>query len=518
MKTKFRFLLLSLPVSLLLNAPLLASEFRLPLPKAPQGRFGFARYTLRDSDVRQGTLKPGAQLFNTHNGAMEFLTPIDDMKQLDELGALSHDATGFCGSMDYYPKGFSLADTMSHVAPYFPPRAHFSDLETILSDVQLAKMNTTIDTLGTYVTRFHRNELGQNAGTTVLQLWQNQLQSPADWTIDPYTHINTPQKSVIARLPGASADTVVLGAHLDSIASRTNYDAIAPGADDDASGIAILTEILRIIETRHLRFHRSIELHGYAAEEVGLVGSREIATKYKSEARPIDAMLQFDMAYYSKNADNGLLFFLEDFTALDLTRSGIQWVKSYMGDVYKRGAMPRGAASDHKSWWEQGYPTLFPFENAEADNPYIHTANDTKDKFDDGTRMQRMVKFGLIFLAYEAGLESLDSPNAAEQNRLMQETIAKDLALALTGTADHYTFAVSAPETTQYLEFCPMDSETDFRCSAERQRLTASELKKGRRIFYSTSDQVFKADDKWRIEAYDGSDTLLARRQIQWQK
>jgi len=489
-----------------------------PPPAAPAGAAGYARYTVRDNQLKDHVLKKDTQLLELNEEVMELLVPLENVRELDKLAVISHEATGFCGSLDYYPPGYQLAPSVTHKKPYFAASAHFDELESILSEVQLSKMDETITTLTTLPSRFHRHSTGKDASQTVTSLFQAQLASPTDWVINEFPHQQTQQRSVIARLPGTSSDTIVLGAHLDSIVSGgIDPEAIAPGADDDASGIAILTEIMRIIEARQLRFHKTIELHGYAAEEIGLVGSREIAAKYRTDNKIVDAMLQFDMAYYSRASDNGTLFFLEDFTSLDLTRNGIQWIKHYMGDVYRRGAMPKGAASDHKAWYEQGYPTLFPFENALADNPYIHSPNDSRDKFDDGTRMQRMVQFGLLFLAYNAGLKSLDTPYVAEQERLQQLPVSADLFLAVDGASGDYAFAVSAPQSTSFLEFCQTESAIDQRCSTTRQRLTHSETINGRKVFQSDGTIVFKADEKWRVEAYDAADVLLSRRQITWQ-
>ncbi|MBC7533902.1 MAG: M20/M25/M40 family metallo-hydrolase [Oligoflexus sp.] len=509
-------------LSALILIPFLCSSFASALySKTPpkSGRIGYARYVVRDSKMSPDFLKKGTELFALHPGKIEFLTPIDSMQELDLLAAESHAANGICGSIDFYPLHYNLATEVSHTPPYFAPTAHFRELETLLGEVQLSKISDTVTTLSSLPSRYHRHSTGQNASQTVQTVFQNQLLIAADWKVAEFAHTNSPQRSVIARLEGETSDTIIFGAHLDSIGSRSNVEALSPGADDDASGIAILAEIMRIIEAKHLRFHRSIEFQGYAAEEIGLVGSREIAANYRANNKVVDAMLQFDMAFYSQSpTDGGLLFFLEDFTTLDLTRSGISWVKKYLGDVYRRGAMPTGAASDHKSWWEQGYPTLFPFENPEADNPYIHTINDTMDKFDDGTRMERMVKFGLLFLAYNAGLTSLDAPYAAEKNRLAVETIASDLHLAITGSGASYAFAVSAPKATTYLEFCQTESASDQRCSTKRLKLTIAEILKGRKVFRSDGNQAFHEAEKWRVEAYNASDELLARRQIEWQK
>ena len=51
----------------------------------------------------------------------------------------------------------------------------------------------------------------------------------------------------------------------------------APGADDDASGIATLTEVIRVALANGWKPKRTVKFMGYAAEEVGLRGSNAIA-------------------------------------------------------------------------------------------------------------------------------------------------------------------------------------------------------------------------------------------------
>src|SRR5690606_16105710 len=97
------------------------------------------------------------------------------------------------------------------------------------------------------------------------------------------------QSSVVLTIQGQTLpdEIAVLGAHLDSICSRsgttngqancdtgvTTAQRRAPGADDDASGIAVLTEVLRVVLDNGYRPQRTVKFMGYAAEEVGLVGS-----------------------------------------------------------------------------------------------------------------------------------------------------------------------------------------------------------------------------------------------------
>lgn len=490
---------------------LLSSSIAPPSPLTP-GSLGHVRYTLGNEALNEQA--QGSEILSLTQSGAEFLAPLNSWEELDRLALLSHQATSLCGSIDYYPLGYTLAETVSHSPSYFSAEASFSSLESLISQVDNSKIDQTLTTLSSLPTRFHRNADGQNAGQTVMNLWTNELVTgnTGSWTLQSITHASTPQKSVVASLPGESSETIVLGAHLDSINSALGTDGAAPGADDDGSGIAILTEILRIIETNNLRFHKSIELHAYAAEEVGLVGSRALASDYRTAKKNIGGMLQFDMAYYSKTVDAGKLFFLEDYTSNDLTRNAIRLTKHYLGNVYTRGVLPRGSASDHKSWWEQGYPTLFPFENPTADNPYIHSADDTMDKFDDGIRMKRMVQLGVLFLAYQAGLKSLDADADAALEKIRTTVVPKDVYLSLSGSEGSYSLAVSGASGAHYLEYCRIDSAADFRCQGPRLKLTASDVVGDRQTF--SGDTTFAKGEKYRIEVFDESDILLARRHI----
>lgn len=64
-----------------------------------------------------------------------------------------------------------------------------------------------------------------------------------------------------------------------------NEQSIAPGADDDASGIASLSEIIRVLRDNNFRPKRSVALMAYAAEEVGLRGSQDLANQYKAQGK-----------------------------------------------------------------------------------------------------------------------------------------------------------------------------------------------------------------------------------------
>ena len=89
-----------------------------------------------------------------------------------------------------------------------------------------------------------------------------------------YDEVPTVQRNVIARLPGSdpSAGVIVIGAHYDSrVGDLKDAGTRAPGADDNATGVAALIEIARLLANETPV--ASIDVVAFAAEEVGTVGS-----------------------------------------------------------------------------------------------------------------------------------------------------------------------------------------------------------------------------------------------------
>jgi len=95
--------------------------------------------------------------------------------------------------------------------------------------------------------------------------------------------------NVIADLPGRRAGAVLLGAHLDSVAS-------GPGLNDNASGAALVLEVARQARRLGVRRVRGLRFAFWGAEELGLVGSsayvRGLGARRRSQLR---AVLNFDM-------------------------------------------------------------------------------------------------------------------------------------------------------------------------------------------------------------------------------
>ncbi len=442
-----------------------------------------------------------------------YAVPLDSVARLQDLAEWAHESTGMCGSIEFV-RTSNLVTATTQIYPPIYGRVVFDEAKNWIDMVSLDAIDQTIDTLAALPSRYFRHTTGENAHTTVRQIWEAQMVS-ARWTITEEAQSLSNQKSVVARLEGLSKadETIIIGAHLDSITGRGS-SSDAPGADDDASGVAALTEVLRIIESGQLKFDRSIELQAYAAEEPGLVGSKEIAARYAAAGKKIAGMFQIDMAYYSVEGGQGIIHLLQDYTSRDLRRQAIDWIRGYMGPIYKLGFLPRGSASDHKSFYDQGFPTIFPFEDPIDHNPFIHTLNDTRAQFDDGLLMRRITQLALLFTFHQGGLQSLAGAYASLKKDVLPEEKRQGLKVAMQNLDNLLYLAVSAPLDATTLEFCQIDDAGVPHCAKERAILDQETSGSARKFFYRTTAVDWAAGQKWRILAYDGSDELVAWRQF----
>ncbi len=123
-----------------------------------------------------------------------------------------------------------------------------------------------------------------------------------------FTHAGLPLFNVEAELTGDSPELVLITAHLDSTAAEHEpYDPAAdpaPGADDDASGVAAVLTIAKRFATLAATATpaRTVRFVLFNAEEQGLIGSQAYARRSKSRGEAIVAVWQMDMIGFNKLA------------------------------------------------------------------------------------------------------------------------------------------------------------------------------------------------------------------------
>lgn len=252
-----------------------------------------------------------------------------------------------------------------------------SVVRPLAAAVKESELRATIEDLSTRHDRFYQTEDGAAAARALAARWRAILKGVPGAAVELVEHAGWKQPSVMAVLPGTdlSGETVVLGGHLDSINSRAGAQGRAPGADDNASGIAVLTEALRVLAEGGFRPRRTVAFIGYAAEEVGLRGSGDIAKRWRAEGRAVAGVIQFDMTNFAGSGDR--LFLVTDNVEPALTDYLGRLSDAYTGA--RRGEVACGyACSDHASWTRSGYPASAVFEsNFDGVNPNIHTERDT---------------------------------------------------------------------------------------------------------------------------------------------
>jgi leucyl aminopeptidase len=279
-------------------------------------------------------------------------------------------------------------------------------VEPMLVQMSDKNIEQTIFSLAAFPNRYYKSASGVDASTWLFTRWSEMAAGRADIAVTQFTHADYPQKSVMLSIAGSDKpdESIVLGAHLDSILmSRMSDTAMAPGADDDASGVASLTEALRVMLEQGYRPKRSLHFVAYAAEEVGLRGSQDVARAFKQGKGTVMGVLQLDMTNY-KGTENDIVLFT-DYTDSKQNAFLAHLVSTYLPDL-KLGYDRCGyACSDHASWQALGFPTSMPFESSFArDNPAIHTAKDTFAN--SGGQAIHALKFARLAAAFAVELGS----------------------------------------------------------------------------------------------------------------
>lgn len=272
-----------------------------------------------------------------------------------------------------------------------------------VQQLQASNIVSTITALSTnFTNRYYTTSHGVAASNWLAQQWKQLAGSRGDITVEQFTHSKWAQKSVILTIQGSdpSAGTVVLGGHLDSTVGRTSENTRAPGADDDASGIASLTEALRVMLANNYKPKRTIKFIGYSAEEAGLLGSNEIAKQFRAQNVNVVGVLQLDMTNYKGDAKD--IYLITDYTNAAQNSYLQTLAKTYLPELSVGTSVCGYACSDHASWTAQGYRASFPFEADQNDSPYIHTVNDTLANSD--RQANHALKFGKLALAYAVDL------------------------------------------------------------------------------------------------------------------
>lgn len=211
---------------------------------------------------------------------------------------------------------------------------------------------------------------------------------PIDITVDGKAEIireMADTRNVVMMLPGEDPQLkdqyVILGAHFDHLGmggpgsgSRAlDTIGIHHGADDNASGVAMMLELAEKFAKTRGSHKRSIICVAFSGEEEGLLGSKHFVNDPDIDLSKVDVMINMDMVGRLNKENNLQIGGVGTATGLrDLVLANTDT------SVIKLTLSPEGyGPSDHSSFYGKNIPVLFYFTGAHMD---YHTPNDTWEK------------------------------------------------------------------------------------------------------------------------------------------
>lgn len=277
-------------------------------------------------------------------------------------------------------------------APAGPPTSPAPDITARLADVSAERLIAHITALAGIQSRHFGSAAREEAALYVYDALDS-LPGEVAVAYDPFTasyeDIQAEQVNVVARIPGTdpAAGIVLVGAHYDSRGPDIlDAAARAPGADDNASGVAALLEIGRVLAAEEPQ-PATVVLVAFAAEEIGTQGSRHFAGQAVASGEDIRAVLVLDMVGNAAGpqGEGSIRLFSappDGSPSRQLARSIDLYAHTYLPefDVSVEPAIDRPYRySDHVPFSEAGYPAVRFIEPLE-DAARQHNAEDLPER------------------------------------------------------------------------------------------------------------------------------------------
>ncbi len=216
----------------------------------------------------------------------------------------------------------------------------------------------------------------------------------------PYPSIQK-TRNIIAEIKGNTIpdEIIIVGAHYD-----TEYD--SPGANDNASGVAALLELSKLLLLRG-SLERTIRFVAFTNEEqpysrTNEMGSRQYANACHRKGEQINAMLCLETIGYYTNQSKSQRFPSQEFDSVGCDKANfITFISSniasepllknsipYFRDSVRFPSLAFSAPetmrpvdfSDHQNFWSLGYPAIMITDTAYFRYEHYHASTDTPDK------------------------------------------------------------------------------------------------------------------------------------------
>lgn len=198
-----------------------------------------------------------------------------------------------------------------------------------------------------------------------------------DSYVESFVHSGNQIYNVIATIPGSIDPDrfIVVAGHHDSIVMDGNDPMlIAPGVDDNASGVATALEMARVMKTTNYQPECSIRFISFTGEELGLIGSNYHVQQTVNQALCIKAMINQDAIAYSVQNPADWQVKLMPYQGFEAYHDLAMRVTEEQTTLNPIEADYNSVYADCQVYWQNGYPAIL-FHEFQL-TPYIHTIND----------------------------------------------------------------------------------------------------------------------------------------------
>ncbi len=212
-------------------------------------------------------------------------------------------------------------------------------------------------------------------------------------------------RNIVATMEGTEQkmDWLLVGAHYDAAWG-------SPGADDNASGVAVLLETARILSNQ--KFKRTVQFVAFTLEEPQpytlhfLIGSDHFAREARKKKIRYKSVLILESVGYTDTAEGSQIVPL--FVRVPVPKTGTflgvianrkshsimnafsEIAHDFVPDLhvvtyrvpFSGRVIPETRFSDHASFWKRGYPALMLTDTAMFRNPHYHMPHDSYNTLD----------------------------------------------------------------------------------------------------------------------------------------
>lgn len=253
-----------------------------------------------------------------------------------------------------------------------------SQITGIVDRIDPQRLSQSLDALAGFGTRWTYSDAVTGVPDWIHRQFADMGYDPTGTIFQPFSMPGgITQRNVLCGPLDDDAGYILVCAHYDSLSEQAAT--LAPGADDNASGIAVMLEAARILRTAPEG--QRVRYAAFGGEEQGLFGSQECAEIAHDEGWPIDLVINLDMLGFQDPARPG-------HTVVEYDQGNRNPTNDAASKAF--GLLMAQAAADytdltveHTDIWNsdyipfeaKGYACIGVFEAAE--NPFYHQSTDT---------------------------------------------------------------------------------------------------------------------------------------------